>query len=118
MSLKTAFVAMRDSYVRRQAEAAKLPDFPDSPPERLRIRFSGRVQRVGFRLEVGVLAKRLGLTGYCRNLPGGDVEGEFQGTPERIRFLVDFMGSLKRIRIRDKRVTKLEYVPGEQDFIV
>lgn len=34
----------------------------------------GRVQGVGFRYFAKGLAERLGVTGYARNLPNGDVE--------------------------------------------
>ena len=107
---------IRDNYVIRQAECAVLPDVPAASVCRRRIRFSGRVQKVGFRLEVCELAKRLGLTGWCMNLENGDVLAEFQGTGERIDFLVSFMESLQRIKIRNKQVEELELVSGEQTF--
>ena len=116
MSIKTRFKQVRDNYVIRQAERAVLPEFPVGPVCRRRIRFSGRVQKVGFRLEVCQLAGRLDLTGWCMNLEDGDVLAEFQGTKERIDFLVSFMESLKRIRIRNKEIVELEPVPDEKIF--
>ena len=116
MSIKTQFKQMRDNYVIRQVQNAVVPEFQDGPIIRRRIRFSGRVQKVGFRLEVCQLAGRLGLTGWCMNLEDGDVLAEFQGTAERIDFLVSFMESLKRIRIRDKKVEALDVCLGETDF--
>ena len=116
MSIKTKFKQVRDNYVIRQAQSAVLPEFPAGPVCRRRIRFSGRVQKVGFRLEVCQLAKRLELSGWCMNLEDGDVLAEFQGTKERIDFLVSFMESLKRIRIRDKKVEELDVLPDEADF--
>ena len=50
------------------------------------------------------------------NLENGDVLAEFQGTEERIDFLVAFMESLKRIKIRNKQVEELELIPGEKNF--
>ena len=116
MSMKTRFKQIRDNYVIRQAERAVLPDFPAASVCRRKIRFSGRVQKVGFRLEVYQLARRLGLTGWCMNLENGDVLAEFQGTGERIDFLVSFMESLKRIKIKNKQVEELELIPGEKNF--
>ena len=116
LSIKARFKAIRDGYVIRQAQGVELPEFPDEPMCRRRIRFSGRVQKVGFRLEVCQLAERLGLTGWCMNLEGGDVLAEVQGTAQRIDFLVAFMESLKRIRIREKQVEELEVLSDEVDF--
>lgn len=116
LSIKTRFKEIRDGYVIRQAQGAELPEFPAEPMCRRRIRFSGRVQKVGFRLEVCQLAERLGLTGWCMNLENGDVLAEFQGTAQRIEFLVAFMESLKRIKIREKQVEELEVLSTEADF--
>lgn len=43
------------------------------------IRVSGMVQGVGFRYFVYRKAEGLGLTGFVRNLPGGDVEIHARG---------------------------------------
>ena len=114
--MKRRFKQIRDNYVIRQAERVVLPEFPVAPLCRRRIRFSGRVQRVGFRLEVCELAKRLGLTGWCMNLEDGDVLAELQGTEARIDFLVTFMESLKRIKIRNKQIKEAEVLPNEKTF--
>ena len=100
MSLKDTFKKIRDDYVIRQAHSVELPEFMSGTVRRYRVKFSGRVQKVGFRLEVCELAQRLGLTGWCRNLENGDVLAEFQGPTERIDFLISFMESLKRIKNR------------------
>ena len=117
MSLKQALKNLRDNYVRKQAQNAVFPAFPPAPVCRLRIRFSGRVQNVGFRLETCELAKRLGLTGFCQNLENGDVLAELQGPENRIHFLISFMESLKRIKIEHKEISVRDVVPGETDFL-
>lgn len=116
MSLKEKFVKIRDNYVINQAQNAKLPAFEPDQIRRYRITFSGRVQKVGFRLEVCELAKRLQLTGYCKNLESGDVLAELQGPDNKINFLISFMESLKRIKIENKVVEELEVDLSEKEF--
>lgn len=116
MSLKERFIKFRDNYVINQAHGAKLPEFAPDAVRRYRITFSGRVQNVGFRLEVCQLAKRLGLTGFCKNLENGDVLAELQGPDNKIKYLVSFMESLKRIKIREKVIEELEVNAGEKEF--
>ncbi len=56
--------------------------------EVLRITVSGRVQGVGFRQFVASTAQRLGLAGWVRNLPTGEVEILARVTPAaKQRFL-------------------------------
>ena len=116
MGLKGWLVRARDGYVKAQAARMPLPEFPAGETVRLRVLFTGRVQHVGFRLEVSELARRLGLTGWCRNLETGQVLAEFQGVEARILCLMDLMASLVRIRIRQREVTPLSVIPGETEF--
>ena len=53
----------------------------------------GRVQAVGFRWFVLGHAERLGLNGYCRNLPNGDVEIAVEGSGAA---LAELEGILRR----------------------
>lgn len=94
------FKKFRDNYVIHQVERVKLPDFEEDRFVRRHITFSGRVQHVGFRIALEQMAKRLELTGWVKNMENGDVAAEIQGFESRIRFLLKFMGSLKRIKIK------------------
>ena len=114
--IKEIFKKFRDQLVIDQVQRAKLPEFPVERVCRYRIVFSGRVQKVGFRLEVQELAKRLELTGFCENLPGGDVLAELQGQENKILFLVSFMESLIRIRISSKTMEEIPVCAGESGF--
>ena len=61
-----------------QVKHIRLPNFEASPVVRKSLVFSGRVQKVGFRLEIYELAKRLNLTGWL-NKNDDSVEAEIQG---------------------------------------
>lgn len=117
MSLKTKFIKIRDNYVIHQVQRAKLPEFEAGSIRRCRVTFSGRVQKVGFRLEVCELAKRLELTGFCKNLENGDVVAELQGSDNKIKYLISFMETLRRIKIRNKVIEELEVDKEEREFV-
>ncbi len=53
-------------------------------PQRLRLRYAGKVQAVGFRFQAQLLAKRAGCVGWVQNLDDGDVLVEVQGTPSQL----------------------------------
>ena len=50
---------------------------------------SGLVQMVGFRAFAQREAMRLGLSGYARNTPSGDVEVEAEGDEDAVQELMD-----------------------------
>jgi acylphosphatase len=58
---------------------------------RRRVVVHGRVQGVFFRDSAHRLAQRAGVTGWVRNNPDGTVEAVFEGEPEAVKRLVDFM---------------------------
>jgi acylphosphatase len=57
---------------------------------RVHLRITGRVQGVGFRYYTEREAGRLGVTGWVRNLPAGDVEVVAEGTDDALALLVDW----------------------------
>jgi acylphosphatase len=55
---------------------------------RARLRVSGRVQGVFFRQTTAQEATRLGLMGWVKNLPDGDVEAVVEGESETVDRLI------------------------------
>ncbi len=55
---------------------------------RVALRIHGRVQGVFFRESARQEASRLGLTGWVKNLPGGDVEAIAEGPRDRLEAFV------------------------------
>ncbi|MCD6240005.1 acylphosphatase [Candidatus Bathyarchaeota archaeon] len=51
---------------------------------------SGRVQGVFFRYETRQHARRVGVTGWIRNLPDGRVEAVFEGEKEAVDYMIEF----------------------------
>lgn len=51
---------------------------------RARVRVGGRVQGVAFRASTQETAGGLGLAGWVRNLPSGEVEAVFEGPREAV----------------------------------
>ncbi|MCO1602521.1 acylphosphatase [Desulfosporosinus nitroreducens] len=109
---------LRDGYVINQVKHIELPLFKPSSTVRKRLIFSGRVQKVGFRLEVYELAKRLNLTGWVKNRNDKNVESEVQGENEKINFLIKYLKTLKRASVRDVAINEMPIVDDETDFAV
>jgi len=57
---------------------------------RARIVIRGLVQGVLFRREITELARRIGITGWVRNLPDGRVEAIAEGEKQKLEELVRF----------------------------
>ena len=51
---------------------------------RVHLKVTGKVQMVGYRWSAKVEADRLGVSGWVRNVDGGSVELECEGTQEQI----------------------------------
>ena len=74
-----------------------------------RVRVQGRVQGVGFRWFVLEAARALGLRGWVRNEPGGDVVLEVAGAPEQIDGLMEAV----RLGPPASRVDRVQVEPAE-----
>lgn len=109
---------IRNNYVIDQVKRVEFHDFKPDKEVRYHMIFSGRVQKVGFRLEIEQLALRLQLTGWIKNLENGNVEMEIQGMENKIDFLVRFMKSLIRIKIKQIEKKRIPVIEQEDGFII
>jgi len=60
-------------------------------PVRRRVRASGRVQGVFFRDSTRREAERRGVAGWVRNCSDGSAEAVFEGPPDAVAAMVDFV---------------------------
>ena len=97
-----ALKSARNTYICHQVNRVRLPDFEENRFVRRHITFHGRVQKVGFRIELAQMAERLELTGWVKNAENGEVIAEVQGFESRIRFLLKFMNSLSNASKSEK----------------
>lgn len=86
--------------------------------ERLRIRFYGDVQGVGFRYRAYHSANSLGLTGWVKNCPDGTVLCEVQGERTDIDKMVEMIDSGRYVNITDMEIKKLELSDTDRDFVI
>lgn len=77
--------------------------------KRVHLIISGRVQGVWFRHNTSKVANKLGLTGFVRNLPNGDVEVIAEGDEKKLKELIEFCNRgpigahVKNVRIEHEK---------------
>ena len=82
------------------------------PLKRIHAIVSGRVQGVYYRASTEIEARRLGVTGWVRNLSNGDVEFEAEGAEDAIDALIKWayqgpeMAKVTRIDVETIRISK------------
>lgn len=95
---------------------------PDCTPRfRLHMRFTGRVQGVGFRWTNRGLAQERKLVGWVMNRSDGSVDMELQGSPQQIVMHLDrlhayYLGFNDDIWLDDVR--EIPVIPNERSFEV
>ena len=82
-----------------------------APIETVRLRISGQVQGVGYRLWATRTAASLGLRGWVRNRLDGSVEALVTGTPGAVAAMLEAC----RDGPRGAQVTEVAVVPDEDD---
>lgn len=109
-------------FRRSREEAEKAPAAPlPEDARRLRLRFVGQVQGVGFRWTSMGVARELGLTGWVRNELDGSVTAEIQGSADHVgAFFSQMLEAYRRhpIRYTVEEREDIPLVEGEDDFVV
>jgi acylphosphatase len=82
-----------------------------APEKTVRLRITGNVQGVGYRIWATRTAAGLGLRGWVRNRSDGSVEALATGAPEQIAVLIEAC----RRGPYGARVTEVTAVPDEDD---
>ena len=85
---------------------------------RYHLRFTGRVQGVGFRWTATRAASLLGLTGWVYNAWDGSVEMEVQGDEQSIDQMIAAINRGRFIEIDNIEKDKIPVVEDERDFNV
>jgi acylphosphatase len=86
---------------------------------RIRVRFEGRVQGVGFRATSRDLAQAIGgIAGFVRNESDGSVLMEAQGDPATLEALVAAIRERMARNVRTVRIDTLPEVEGETGFSI
>ncbi|WP_406765993.1 acylphosphatase [Candidatus Clostridium radicumherbarum] len=109
---------LRNSYVIWHANHIKFPEFNSNSIIRKKVIFAGRVQKVGFRLEIFCIAEKMKLTGWVKNLEDGSVEAELQGGEAQILFLVNCMQFLKRALVKKMAMIDVPICESEENFTI
>lgn len=115
LGLKDIWNQFRDKYMTSPVDNMENISFSVDEIKRYQIIFSGLVQGVGFRYETWGLAKKLGLTGFVKNVADGTVYAEIQGQKNKIAYLVECLKLIPRIHIEQVESKEME-LKQETDF--
>lgn len=84
--------------------------------KRYHIIFKGRVQGVGFRFQVKILADRIGLTGSVRNLYDQSVEVYIQGNDNQLMRFFKRLENINFAIIESKNIFEVPLDEAETSF--
>ncbi len=83
---------------------------------RLRVRYGGRVQGVGFRATTRSIMSRFPVTGWVRNEPDETVLLELQGEDGTVRVALAELRSSMGRNIQSEDAAPIDDLPGERRF--
>lgn len=84
--------------------------------KRYHIIFKGRVQGVGFRFQVKMLADSLNITGTVKNLYDGSVEVFIQADKITLYKFFERLENINFARIENKFIEVVDIKPNESEF--
>jgi len=96
----------RDKQLPRSSKESKM-----SGIIRRRVVVSGMVQGVFFRAYTRDAARKIGVTGWVRNLPDGSVEAMLEGTAERVQAMLSWlregspMSRVDHVKVHEEQAT-------------
>jgi acylphosphatase len=80
---------------------------------------SGRVQGVGFRYFVATHARELGINGWVKNLPDGQVEAVFTGSKSDLDLMLNLIKKGPSwAEVNSVRVNNIDPVKEYPDFLI
>lgn len=85
---------------------------------RIRVRYSGRVQGVGFRATAQSIAHRHGALGWVQNQPDGSVLMEIQGSEPVVRAALASLASVMDRNIRAADESIINDVDSDTGFAI
>ncbi len=86
---------------------------------RVRVRISGRVQGVCFRMETQRAASRIGVLGWVRNMRDGRVEAVFEGEAQRVDEILKWCEKGPPLALVNRlEVFKEDYTGEYSDFTI
>lgn len=96
----------------------RTPGASPAPTRRTAVRYTGRVQGVGFRATARHTARDFPVTGLVRNEPDGSVHLEAQGPPEHLRAFLDALQHRLRAHIDHAHERDQPTDPNETTFTI
>ncbi len=81
------------------------------------VRYTGRVQGVGFRMTTKWIARRFDVTGYVKNLADGRVELAAEGSPAEVEAFLAEVREKKSFFIQSEQVST-QPPRGDATFVI
>ncbi len=85
---------------------------------RIHVRFTGRVQGVGFRYKASYVARARNITGWITNHMDGSVEMEAQGSAGAVHKMLEILNQDRFIRIEGMESRDMSVVEREHGFCI